>query len=199
VSYRLDGNVAVIEIDNPPVNDTGVCVPEGLAEALRAAAADPKVAALVLAGLSNKFPTLPGLEAQIRSSVKPIVAAIEGVVPGGGFELALACHWRVASKSAKVGSPGLVDALADDALAVAIEFARRAARERAPLRLAGDLNSPQRKAGVHVFLAEQEARNIPDVPADVQPLPIHGAAIIGAGTITARRKRSPPRCLWADF
>jgi len=82
VKYRLDGNVAVLEIDNPPVNATSISVREGLAEALKEAGADPAVAAVVLtgshglfwraryqgnrSGLSNKFPMLRDLQAQME-------------------------------------------------------------------------------------------------------------------------------------
>jgi 3-hydroxyacyl-CoA dehydrogenase len=199
VNYRLDGDVAVLEIDNPPVNATSINVREGLAEALQRAATDPKVVAVLLAGsngmflagadineissgLSNKFPTLRDLQAAMESLAKPTVAAIAGVALGGGFEIALTCHWRVAAKSAKVGLPevklgllpgaggtqrftrlagpeaaldaiisgsqipaeraltlGLVDALADNVLAEGISFARSAAKDRKPLRLASNL------------------------------------------------------------
>jgi 3-hydroxyacyl-CoA dehydrogenase len=122
VNYRLDGNVAVLQIDNPPVNATSINVREGLAEALKEAAADPAVEALVLAGsrglfmagadineissgLANKSPTLRELQAQMEVVPKPIVAAIQGVALGGGFELALTCHWRIAAEDATVGLP----------------------------------------------------------------------------------------------
>jgi len=122
VKYRLDGSVAVVEIDNPPVNATSIEVREGLAEALKDAAADPQVEAVVLAGsrgmfiagadineissgLSNKFPTLRDLQAWMEAVPKPIVAAIQGVALGGGFELALTCHWRVAAHDVTVGLP----------------------------------------------------------------------------------------------
>jgi 3-hydroxyacyl-CoA dehydrogenase len=122
VKYRLDGSVALIEIDNPPVNATSIEVREGLAQALKEAAADPAVEGIVLtgsrgmfiagadineisSGVSNKFPTLRDLQSQMEAVPKPIVAAIQGVALGGGFELALTCHWRVAAHDAQVGLP----------------------------------------------------------------------------------------------
>jgi 3-hydroxyacyl-CoA dehydrogenase len=122
VHYRLDGNVAVLEIDNPPVNATSIDVRLGLAEALKDAASDPVVEGVVIAGtrgifiagadineiasgVSNKFPTLRDLQAQMEAVPKPIVAAITGSALGGGFEIALTCHWRVAAADAKVGLP----------------------------------------------------------------------------------------------
>jgi 3-hydroxyacyl-CoA dehydrogenase len=302
VRYRLDGNIAVVEIDNPPVNATSIGVRQGLAEALKDAASDPLVDGVVIAGsrgmfiagadineissgLSNKFPTLRDLLAQMEAVPKPIVAAITGSALGGGFEIALTCHWRVAAADAKVGLPevklgilpgaggtqrfprlagpeaaleaitsgnpipasralelGLIDAIADDAMEDAIVLARTAAGDQRPLRLASNLTdkitgvdpavfanfrkkleskargqlapwkiidcieaactrtreeafqferdafiecreSSQRKALVHLFFAEREARKIPDLPADVRPLPIRSAAIVGAGTM----------------
>jgi 3-hydroxyacyl-CoA dehydrogenase len=119
---RRDGEIAILEIDNPPVNAASVPVREGLAAALTQAAADPQVQAVVLSGantvflagadlkeiasgLSQKFPTLRDLQTQMESFAKPIVAAIEGVALGGGFEIALTCHFRVAAASARVGLP----------------------------------------------------------------------------------------------
>jgi len=122
VKYRLDGSVAIIEIDNPPVNATSIQVREGLAEALKDAASDPDVEGVVLAGsrgmfiagadineissgVALKFPTLRDLQMQMEAVPKPIVAGMQGVALGGGFELALTCHWRVAAESAQVGLP----------------------------------------------------------------------------------------------
>ena len=120
VNYRLDGNVAVLEIDNPPVNAASIKVREAFAEALKNAASDPVVEAVVIAGargiflagadikevasgLSNKFPTLRDLQAQMEAVPKPIVAAIRGAALGGGFEIALACHWRIAARTPRSG------------------------------------------------------------------------------------------------
>jgi 3-hydroxyacyl-CoA dehydrogenase len=302
VNYRLEGDTAVLTITNPPVNALALAVREGLAQGLQQAAADAAVKAIVLSGAGGTFsagaditefdsgaaltaPTARDLQAQLEASTKPVVAAIEGVALGGGLELALACHWRVAAAGAKVGLPevriglipggggtqrftrlagpeaaleaitsgaqltaarareiGIVDALVDEALAGAIAYARQAVAGRWPLRLASELtertgavdrelfaafrrkiepkargqlapwriidaveaactrpkdeglrlereyflecrDSPQRRALVHVFFAEREARRIPGLPAGVQPLPIRTAAVIGAGTM----------------
>ena len=302
VNYRLDADVAVLEIENPPVNALSVPVREGLVEALRRASSDAQVTSIVISGarrlfpagadineivsgLSHKSPIIREVQARMEASDKPIVAAIEGTALGGGFELALACHWRVAARTAKVGLPevrlglipgaggtqrftrlagpeaaldlitsgrpiaalqalelGVVDELADDALAEAIAFARRVVRERRELRLASSVadriervdralfaafrkklelkgrgqlapwkvvdaieaacfrpkeeafrlerewfnecrDSPQRAALVHVFFGEREARRIPDLPADTQPLPIASVGIVGSGTM----------------
>ncbi len=302
VTYRIDSDVAVLQIDHPPVNALALAVREAMRDALARAAADPAVKAIVITGsrgmflggadineiatgLNERSPTLRDLQSQMEAVPKPLVAAIEGAALGGGFEIALACHWRVAARTARVGLPevklglipgaggtqrftrlagpaaaleaitsgehipaqralelGVIDAIGDDAVAKSVEYARQAAREGWRLRIASDLtekitnvdpalfeefrrkierkargqlapwkiidaieaactrpkdeafrferecfvecrNSPQREALVHVFFAEREARKIPDVPADVKPLPIRRAAVIGAGTM----------------
>jgi 3-hydroxyacyl-CoA dehydrogenase len=302
VSYRIEDDVAVLTIDNPPVNALSLSVREGLMESLGRAADDPQVKSLVIIGSRGSFaagadikeiasgivlksPITREVQARIESLDKPVIAAIEGVALGGGFELALSCHYRIAARGAHVGLPevklglipgaggtqrftrlagpaaalesitsgaqlaatqalqlGLIDALAARLLPEAIEFARQVVAERRPLRLASELtgriadtdptlfsefrkkielrargqlapwriidsieaactrpkdeafrlereyfiecrDSPQRAALVHAFFAEREARRIPGLGADVAPLPIRTAAIVGAGTM----------------
>ncbi|SMF04230.1 short chain enoyl-CoA hydratase /3-hydroxyacyl-CoA dehydrogenase [Tistlia consotensis] len=120
VGYSTDGDVAVVTIANPPVNALGYAVRSGIVAALERAAADPAVKAVVLTGAGRTFsggaditefgkpPREPGLSAVIRhceSLAKPVVAAIRGVALGGGLELALACHARVAAPDARLGLP----------------------------------------------------------------------------------------------
>jgi len=302
VNYRLEGETAVLTFANPPMNALSLPVREGLMQGLVRAASDDAVAAIVVSGADGTFssgadineiasgaaltaPTLRDLQAQMEASRKPLVAAIEGICFGGGFEIALTCHWRVAGREAKVGLPEvklgllpgaggtqrftrlagpaaaldaltsgapipaaralelrLVDAVADDVLPAAIALARRAVSEHWPLRITSDISehlseatpelfsdfrrrlatkargqlapfriidaieaagtrpkeeafrlereyflecraSPQSKALTHVFFAEREARRIPGLPADTEPLPIGTAAVIGAGTM----------------
>ncbi|HEY2341061.1 MAG TPA: 3-hydroxyacyl-CoA dehydrogenase NAD-binding domain-containing protein [Steroidobacteraceae bacterium] len=302
VSYRLEGEIALLSFASPPVNALSLAVRTGLMEALERAAADDAVRAIVITGAGGTFssgadineiasgaaltaPTLRDLQAHMESSRKPLVAAIDGIAFGGGFEIALTCHWRVGSRSAKVGLPEvklgllpgaggtqrftrlagpaaaleiitsgaplapsralelrLLDALADDAVAAAFALARQALAEHWPLRVTSDIgehlregtpelfaefrrrasakargqvaplriidsieaactrpkeeafrlerqyflecrDSPQRKALTHVFFAEREARRIPGLPADTEPLPVRSAAVIGAGTM----------------
>ncbi len=302
LNYRLEGEIAVLSFSNPPLNALSLAVRQGLMEGLKRAAADDAVTALVLTGAGGTFssgadineiasgvaltsPTLRELQVQMEASRKPLVACLDGIAFGGGFEIALTCHWRVASHDARVGLPEvklgllpgaggtqrfarlagpaaaleaitsgaaiaatralelrLVDAVAEDALAAAIAQARRAASERWPLRVTSDISdhqregtpelfadfrrrlatrargqlapfriidsieaactrpkeeafrlereyflecrdSPQRQALTHVFFAERQARRIPGLPADTQPLPIRTAAVVGAGTM----------------
>ena len=114
------GEIAVVTVDNPPVNALKHEVRAGLAEALRQARDDPRVAAIVIGCAGRTFfagaditefgkpPQPPGLGeviSQIEAMPKPVVAALHGTALGGGFEVALACHFRVAVATARVGLP----------------------------------------------------------------------------------------------
>ncbi len=120
--FRRDSDVALLEIDNPPVNALDLQVRSGLQAGLRRAADDPAVKAVVLCGARACFPAgadineiasgvafhrpiLLELQAQMEALGKPIVAAIEGAALGGGFELALTCHARIGAPEARVGLP----------------------------------------------------------------------------------------------
>jgi 3-hydroxyacyl-CoA dehydrogenase len=119
VHYDVEDGIGVITIDNPPVNALGAGVSEGIVESVDRAAADPAVKALVLIGAGRSFiagadirrfgtkreaPARRSYDA-LEGSPKPIVAAIHGFALGGGLENALACTWRIAVPSAKVGLP----------------------------------------------------------------------------------------------
>ena len=122
VNYRVTEDVAILEIANPPVNALSLAVREGLTEGLARAYADPGVVAIVICGADGIFPagadineiasglalTAPmilDVQARMEAATKPLVAALEGNALGGGFELALTCHWRVATPAATVGLP----------------------------------------------------------------------------------------------
>ncbi|HEY1430729.1 MAG TPA: 3-hydroxyacyl-CoA dehydrogenase NAD-binding domain-containing protein, partial [Stellaceae bacterium] len=120
VDLGRDGEIATVTVDNPPVNALKHEVRAGLAEALRQTREDVAVKAVVIACAGRTFfagaditefgkpPQAPGLgeviEA-IEAMPKPVVAALHGTALGGGFELALACHFRVAVAGARVGLP----------------------------------------------------------------------------------------------
>ena len=112
--------VAVVTVNNPPVNALSAAVRRGIFEQIKAAAADPQVQAIVLTCAGRTFiagaditefgkpPQPPGLNeviAEIESCKKPVIAAIHGTALGGGLEVALGCHFRVATKDAKLGLP----------------------------------------------------------------------------------------------
>lgn len=120
VHYEVRGNVALMTIDNPPVNPLSSGVRQGLHDGLTQALADDAVAAIVLTGAGRAFiagadisefggksegPSLGDCLAAMDNSSKPIVAAINGTAFGGGLEVALCCHYRVIAPSAPVGLP----------------------------------------------------------------------------------------------
>ena len=120
VNYRRSGTVGCITIDYPPVNVLGAAVRAGLADALASALADESARAILIACAGRTFaagadisefgaplsePSLQSLFATIESASKPVVAALHGTALGGGLELALACHYRVAVADAKMGLP----------------------------------------------------------------------------------------------
>ncbi len=113
----LEGDIAWVTIDNPPVNATSVMVREGLALAVEDVK-DARVAILVCAGKTfiaggdmtefdapAKEPHLPDVVQMIEDSQVPFVAAMHGTVLGGGFEVAMACAWRIARAGTRFGLP----------------------------------------------------------------------------------------------
>jgi 3-hydroxyacyl-CoA dehydrogenase len=116
----VEGGIAVLTLNSPPVNALSAPVRDGIAAGLAAAAADASVQAVVLICAGRTFiagaditefgrppqgVSLHDVIAAIESFRKPVVAAIHGTALGGGLETALACHWRVAVPSAKLGLP----------------------------------------------------------------------------------------------
>ncbi|MGU3316580.1 3-hydroxyacyl-CoA dehydrogenase NAD-binding domain-containing protein [Sphingomonas sp. M6A6_1c] len=114
------GEVLVIISDNPPVNALGAAVRQGLEAAIKEGVADATVEAMVIRCNGRTFfagaditefgkpmvePGLPAVVDMIEASTKPVVAAIHGTALGGGCEVALGCHYRVAVPSAKIGTP----------------------------------------------------------------------------------------------
>ncbi len=120
VRLEVQGDIALITVNNPPVNALGQSVREGLLKAFQRAEADQQVRAVALVCEGNTFiagadikefgkppqaPSLPeGIEI-IEGCSKPSVAVIHGTALGGGLEVALGCHYRIARKDAKVGLP----------------------------------------------------------------------------------------------
>jgi 3-hydroxyacyl-CoA dehydrogenase len=116
----LDGDIAVITLNSPPVNALSAKVREGLYEGFKAAGADPAAKAIVLICEGRTFiagaditefggamagPSLLDVQDMMENSPKPVVAAIHGTVLGGGLEVALCAHFRVAVPSARFGLP----------------------------------------------------------------------------------------------
>ena len=119
-AWHLDGGVAVLTIDNPPVNAISAAVRTALVEGAARANANEAVTALVIACAGRTFfagadlkefgkPSVPPFLTEVvdslQASAKPIVAAIHGTALGGGLEIAMGCHYRVAVPGAKLGLP----------------------------------------------------------------------------------------------
>jgi 3-hydroxyacyl-CoA dehydrogenase len=120
VSGRLIDGVLVVTIDNPPANVASADMRAGLFKAIEHAGAAAEVRAVVITGAGKNFvggadirefgapvvePILPQVIALIEASDKPVVAAINGAALGGGLEIALGCHRRIATPQAKLGLP----------------------------------------------------------------------------------------------
>jgi 3-hydroxyacyl-CoA dehydrogenase len=120
VSARLDGGVLIVTINNPPVNALSAHVRAGLIAALDHAADAPNIVGLVISGTGRTFiggadikefgkapvePMLPTVIDRIEAFEKPIICAVNGVALGGGCEVVLACHGRIAGEAASFGLP----------------------------------------------------------------------------------------------
>lgn len=120
IAYSRQGDIAVLTVKNPPVNALSQAVRQGLWEGVERAEADAGVRALMIVGEGRAFfagaditefgkppmaPHLPDLINKIEASKLLVVAAMHGVSLGGGLEVALGCHYRVAVPSARVGLP----------------------------------------------------------------------------------------------
>ena len=120
--YEVRGSTAVITMNNPPVNGLGHATRSGIFDGLKKALADGAVKAVVITGAGKAFsggadikefntpktfaePNLLSVIAAIEAADKPVVAAIHSVAMGGGLELALGCHYRVASPGAQIALP----------------------------------------------------------------------------------------------
>ncbi len=120
ISTRKHGDVLIVLSNNPPVNALSTAVRQGLVDAISEAKADDSVKAVVIACEGQTFfagaditefgkppqqPWLPLVVDTIENCSKPVVAAIHGTALGGGLEIALGCHYRVAMPTAKLGTP----------------------------------------------------------------------------------------------
>ncbi len=121
-SYEVRGPVAVITLNNPPVNGLGLETRRGIAAGLERAGSDAAVTAVVITGAGKAFsggadikefgsdkamaePNLLSVIKLLEATGKPVVAAVHSVCMGGGLELALGCHYRVAAPGASVALP----------------------------------------------------------------------------------------------
>src|SRR6476661_4737675 len=182
----LDGDIAVLTVDSPPVNALSAAVRDGIRDGMVKAGADPNAKAIVLICGGRTFiagadisefgkppsgSSLPETQAAIENAPKPVIAALHGTALGGGFELALMAHYRVAVPSAKVGLPeiklglipgaggtirlprlvgvekaqaaGIIDEIVEEGKLRegALAFARKVVAEKRPLKKIRDQNS----------------------------------------------------------
>ncbi len=122
VNFETSGAVAVLRLDNPPVNSLGHDMRRLILDALARAESDPAVVAIILIGSGKGFsggadirefgtpksyaePHLLTLIRAVEDCAKPVIAAIDGICMGGGLELALGCHYRIAAASARLALP----------------------------------------------------------------------------------------------
>ena len=120
--YKVQGDIAVITLNNPPVNGLGFATRLAIATALEQANSDPAVKAIVITGAGKAFsggadikefgspkamqePNLLSVILALENSAKPVVAAVHSVCMGGGLELALGCHYRIAAPGCQVALP----------------------------------------------------------------------------------------------
>ena len=125
VSFIRDGEIGIITVNNPPVNALSPGVPEGIIASIDKAEGDEAVRAVVLIGAGKTFIAgadirefgkitsgqkergegLHPLTRKLEGCSKPVIAAIHGTALGGGLEVSMACHYRVAVSAARVGQP----------------------------------------------------------------------------------------------
>ena len=120
VTLTRDGEIAVVTVENPPVNALGAAVRQGLYKAMEEIDADDAIKAAIIIGSGRTFPAgadirefgqppqPPGLSevcTRIEDATKPVVAAIHGTALGGGLEISLGCHYRIADPKGRVGLP----------------------------------------------------------------------------------------------
>ncbi|TMQ10964.1 MAG: 3-hydroxyacyl-CoA dehydrogenase, partial [Deltaproteobacteria bacterium] len=229
VHAELSDGVAVLAIDNPPVNALSAAVWEAIDRAVAAAAADPAVQAIVVIGGGSTFvagadihsfaalrtreQALARVEAshallcRIEDVAVPVVAAIHGNALGGGLELAMACHYRVATADASVGQPEVLLGIIPGAggtqrlprlagAALAIEMCTEGKPLRAPrARDAGILDhivDGDLRAGAIAFARARAAagdrRRTRDLPLDTAA----GLAAVTAARGTLRSRLPAP-------
>jgi 3-hydroxyacyl-CoA dehydrogenase len=230
--YSTEGPVAVITLDNPPVNGLGHETRQELVAGIDKANADAAITAIVLAGANRLFsggadirefntpralaaPTLLDAIAAAESSDKPVVAAIEGTCMGGGLELALGCHYRVAAPGARFALPevklGLIPGAggtqrlprvvgAERALAMIVSGEPVAVEKLVESRLVDRVIAGDLRAGAARFAHEMAMRSrVHTLVRDLAVAPPLDAGIFDAARAKAAKESrhlpAPQRCI----
>lgn len=233
VVYERHGRFAVIRIDHPPVNALNQSVRQGLLDALAQALVDAQVTAIGLMCAGRTFiagadlrelsqlpqgPSLPDVTAVIEASRKPVIALMHGTALGGGLEIALACHYRLATPDTELGLPEVTLGLVPGAggtqrlprlvgMPLAIDMVARGRRIDAQRALAcglvhGLVHEPLLEAG-QAFARTLEGRDGPPPRASDRPVPDADQARDGldqaaiALARSARGRQAPLKCLEA--
>jgi 3-hydroxyacyl-CoA dehydrogenase len=189
VRFEVEDGIGVITVDNPPVNALGPGVREGIIDAVERGVADPNVSAMVLIGAGRSF--IAGADIRqfgksrpmparrstdvLDESTKPVVAAIHGYALGGGLEHALACHYRIAVPSAKVGLPEVLIGILPGG----------GGTQRLPRLIGPKAAMEMIVTGRHVPADEAKALGIVDAIVDEKNL--RGEAIRFAKSVAAKR------------
>jgi 3-hydroxyacyl-CoA dehydrogenase len=195
-NYELRGDIAVITLDNPPVNGLGYETRVGIVEGLGRALADASVKAIVVTGAGKAFsggadirefgspkavaePNLLSVIAALEASPKPTVAAVHTVAMGGGLELALGCNYRIAAAGAQIALPEVKIGLIPGCRRHAAPAARARRRD-------GAQHDRQRRAG-----EERDARQLPGQKLFDK---LVDGDVVDAAVAFAREKATSGRC-----
>lgn len=217
VAIERNSGIAIVTINNPPVNAMGRAVRQGLWDAIDTLEADDGITAVVLACAGRTFvagadirefgempeePNLPDLLRRIEASAKPWVAALHGTALGGGLELAMACHRRVASADAKFGLPEVTLGLIPGAggtvrlprlvpMDIALDMiATGKPVEAIRARDAGlvDNVAPDDLLECAISMAREPGTTVPTLRRELRPETVVGAFEAAAGKILARTR-----------
>jgi 3-hydroxyacyl-CoA dehydrogenase len=231
VTFSKVGRIGVATVNNPPVNALSQAVRAGLSAVVDAALADPEVAALVILCEGRTFiagadirefgkppqpPILTEVVTKLENANKPVVAAIHGTALGGGFEVALACHFRVAVASAKVGLPevklGILPGAggtqrlprligADAALRLIIDGTHVPAPEAAELGAIDEIVEGDLKTGALAFAERAVAEKWPLRRTGSLAVKVSNPAVFEEAAKTARKRQrgyeAPLKCIEA--
>jgi 3-hydroxyacyl-CoA dehydrogenase len=235
VGLQKDGEIAAITVDNPPVNALKQVVRAGLLSTLTQARDDVATRAIVLVGAGRTFiagaditefskpsqpPSLPEIIGLIENSPKPVIAAMHGTPLGGGLELTLACHFRIAAPGTRLGLPeiklGLIPGAGgtqrlprlvgmDRAMAMILSGEPVPAQQALADGLIdeiveGDLTAAAVAFARRVLAEKRPLRRVRDLEGKIEPLranPEKFAELAGANTKRSRGLHAPARAIEA--